>query len=723
MEKISFIVDALNHPPFNKGISTMTELDSKTGGELLDLVCEIVVAVDSEQEGIFKEPVDFRISRIMAFLTVMKFNIPEDQMEDFQNLLYSGDKDIIYTIMHWCLSKFDHLSKRAYLARFLMPLDIPAEFLNDDLIVDLQQRLKELQTEFKEVHKGAEQVRASGVKPSDLKQEIIQLENDRTQLQNKIQKMKKDMNVDEDRLQEMLRATSALRKEQENEVMNHERLREHRRAAQETEMRYSDASRRLQELKSSGIQSQSAEQILTKLSHDVKELQDRRDGIERVIAEREMHLEKLQSWDNADRPATEDDVQFKRDQVHELEDTVASLTERLDGAVERNTKLVVSRQASAMAMRKLREREEEADTLQEEARRLERQIEEKEAEIRQRQQAEMQGGGAGRISKAELKKYGQAVKEKIDVYKRMREELAGMRNELVVLQRTESILRSRDANLEQFLTDLEKQKGVEGYRETQRALIEMTEKTAEIDQLKGATLEDISAMVESITREFKNKQQQLQPLIAELKSVRQEYLDVESQYQEKKLSYEKVAVGLDMEKQSLEKDCTQFQDECLREESRYHQLQNLISISKIRLSRVEQEKKWQAGQGRLMRDFASLKELYANKLAQQDQLTKQLRKRQKELKENAGALTNQKTNFMTLQVLLDAKARVQRGESLSATDGSGHGGYADGKYGTNVAVVAEAYAMAYAEPADESHAKAAASGGAYDSKYDYDYGY
>lgn len=673
MEKISFIVDALNHPPFNKGISTMTELDSKTGGELLDLVCEIVVAVDSEQEGIFKEPLDFRISRIMAFLTVMKFNIPEDQMEDFQNLLYSGDKDIIYTIMHWCLSKFDHLSKRAYLARFLMPLDIPAEFLNDDLIVDLQQRLKELQTEFKEVHKGAEQVRASGVKPSDLKQEIIQLENDRTQLQNKIQKMKKDMNVDEDRLQEMLRATSALRKEQENEVMNHERLREHRRAAQETEMRYSDASRRLQELKSSGIQSQSAEQILSKLSQDVKELQDRRDGIERVIAEREMHLEKLQSWDNADRPATEDDVQFKRDQVHELEDTVASLTERLDGAVERNTKLVVSRQASAMAMRKLREREEEADTLQEEARRLERQIEEKEAEIRQRQQAEMQGGGAGRISKAELKKYGQAVKEKIDVYKRMREELAGMRNELVVLQRTESILRSRDANLEQFLTDLEKQKGVEvggdggetgdgavpdadatcvfamllqGYRETQRALIEMTEKTAEIDQLKGATLEDISAMVESITREFKNKQQQLQPLIAELKSVRQEYLDVESQYQEKKLSYEKVAVGLDMEKQSLEKDCTQFQDECLREESRYHQLQNLISISKIRLSRVEQEKKWQAGQGRLMRDFASLKELYANKLAQQDQLTKQLRKRQKELKENAGALTNQKTNFM-----------------------------------------------------------------------------
>ena len=34
-----------------------------------------------------------------------------------------------------------------------------------------------------------------------------------------------------------------------------------------------------------------------------------------------------------------------------------------------------------------------------------------------------------------------------------------------------------------------------------------------------------------------------------------------------------------------------------------------------------------------------------NKPSQQDQLTKQLRKKQKDLKENAGAMTNQKTNF------------------------------------------------------------------------------
>ncbi len=44
-----------------------------------------------------------------------------------------------------------------------------------------------------------------------------------------------------------------------------------------------------------------------------------------------------------------------------------------------------------------------------------------------------------------------------------------------------------------------------------------------------------------------------------LQNVRQEYMDVESQYQERKSTYDKVAVGLEMEKQALEKDCNTFQ--------------------------------------------------------------------------------------------------------------------------------------------------------------------
>lgn len=53
-----------------------------------------------------------------------------------------------------------------------------------------------------------------------------------------------------------------------------------------------------------------------------------------------------------------------------------------------------------------------------------------------------------------------------------------------------------------------------------------------------------------------------------------------------------------------------IQDECLREESRYHYLQHLITITRIKIDRAEQEKAWQKGKGRMMRDFAHLKDFY-----------------------------------------------------------------------------------------------------------------
>lgn len=255
----------------------------------------------------------------------------------------------------------------------------------------------------------------------------------------------------------MWQATSALRKEQENEVMIHERAREHRKHAQEADLRFSDASKRLSELKNSGVRSQTAEQILSKLQQDVKELSDRKDGVERIIMERESHLEKLQSWDSADRVTTEEDVHMKRDQVNALEDEVGSLQERMEAQLERNTRLVVFRQASTMALKKFREREDEVDKLQEELRRLQRQAEEKEAE---QKAAGKLAGSSGKMGKRDLKKYGAVVREKIEKYKKMKEELSALRAEVVVLQRTEEILKSRHKNLDEFLDKLAAENGV-----------------------------------------------------------------------------------------------------------------------------------------------------------------------------------------------------------------------------------------------------------------------
>lgn len=251
-ERIAFIVDKLNAKPFNKGLATMTDLDSKSSLELLDYACEIVVSIDPDQTNLLKEATEIRIQLLLKFLMVHKFNIQEDQVDEFQSLLEAGDVDVLHTIMHWCLQRYDHLKKRAYLSKYLMPVEVPPDFMNEDLVIDLSARLKEIQVEFKEVHKTIDQLRNSGTRPTELKAEISTLEDERKQLSNKIAKMKRDSQEDEGYFQEMLKVTSALRKEQEEEVRIHEKLREHRKNFQDVDARLQDSSKRLNELRTSG---------------------------------------------------------------------------------------------------------------------------------------------------------------------------------------------------------------------------------------------------------------------------------------------------------------------------------------------------------------------------------------------------------------------------------------------------------------------------------------
>eukprot|EP00607_Mallomonas_marina_P005930 CAMPEP_0182425364 /NCGR_PEP_ID=MMETSP1167-20130531/11775_1 /TAXON_ID=2988 /ORGANISM="Mallomonas Sp, Strain CCMP3275" /LENGTH=679 /DNA_ID=CAMNT_0024606011 /DNA_START=12 /DNA_END=2051 /DNA_ORIENTATION=- len=663
MEKIQFIVERLNQPPFNKGISTLTELDSKSSLELIQILCEIIIEIDPEQEPLNRENTENRVYHVLNFLSMMKFNIPEGQFDEFRDMMLAGDKDVLHDVMFWCLQRFDHLQKRAYLGKYLMPVDIPAEYLNDERVVESMDYLKEMQANFKEIHRSYDQMQNTGVRPAELRAEISQLEAQITQLNSKISRLKKDSKGDQNSFNQMLKVTSFLRKEQEEEAHKQEKLREQRAILQDTETRVKDATRRFQDVRSSGSQSQSAEQLLSSLQKQVREQNDIKERLDSILNERISHYERIQSWEQSDRVTTEDDVRAKKKQLQEMNDETESVRERLEAALERNSKLTVFRQACAMSLSKLREKENDVERLNEDKRRLLRQIEERESSLR------AQGKGSVKADRMDKKKYSAQVREKIEKYKKLREQLSAYRAEAVILQRTEQILKSRHKNLDEFLVEMERKKGVEGYRDTQRTLVEMSERTAEVDQLKGETLEHISAIVEKTIRDFKDKQSQLQPLMTKLKALRQEYMEVEAEHVERRGTYDKVAVGLEVEKQSLEKECDQLQEECLREETRYHTLNCMLSISRQKLERAEQEKRWRNGDGRMLRDFSCLKDLYTHKSVQQEQLTKQLRNQTKILKESSSVMSNQKTLFRDLAQLLDAKMRTHDTSGRGASRG------------------------------------------------------
>ena len=220
-------------------------------------------------------------------------------------------------------------------------------------------------------------------------------------------------------------------------------------------------------------------------------------------------------------------------------------------------------------------------------------------------------------------------------------------------------MRGRVANLDLFLSELEQRKGVRGYRDTQDKIERAAEQTAEVDQMKEKTLEEISNMVRTITQQLKEKKKDLAPQIKKLRDVRNQYQVLEGEFLSKKSNYDKVAVGLDVDRQQLEHECDTFQEEALQEESRFHYLNCLTAMAEATLKRVDDEEGWKQGKGRgLLPNFKSYEELYQNKLSQQQAFSEQLRKQRSHIEKHEGPSMTQRAAFNDLEKLLKCKIKL-----------------------------------------------------------------
>jgi len=62
--------------------------------------------------------------------------------EVFRKGIVEGDKHVIYPILEWLLKRMPDLKERAYLARYLVKVDIPQDFMVDSQLADLYEQVK-----------------------------------------------------------------------------------------------------------------------------------------------------------------------------------------------------------------------------------------------------------------------------------------------------------------------------------------------------------------------------------------------------------------------------------------------------------------------------------------------------------------------------------------------------------------------------------------------------
>ena len=163
------------------------------------------------------------------------------------------------------------------------------------------------------------------------------------------------------------------------------------------------------------------------------------------------------------------------------------------------------------------------------------------------------------MGREEFKQYATKLRNKTNKFKKLKAELNEIRDETVVLGRTVQVLRGADASLGDFLAKLESERGISGYTETQTRLEKLSKETAQLDQTKGKTLEEISNIVTDINVALNARKNKLAPQIKELRAVRQRYQELEATYVDQKNKYDNTKAGLESHQMRLLQECNKLQ--------------------------------------------------------------------------------------------------------------------------------------------------------------------
>lgn len=88
------------------------------------------------------------------------------------------------------------------------------------------------------------------------------------------------------------------------------------------------------------------------------------------------------------------------------------------------------------------------------------------------------------------------------------------------------------------MNQLEKKKGIQGYSKVEDQIQGVSELKEKLDNAKSQSMQDLTALIAQIDNEVKDKKTRLAPEIKKLRTLRNKFTEIESEYNEKKRAYD-----------------------------------------------------------------------------------------------------------------------------------------------------------------------------------------
>lgn len=548
-----FIVNQLNKEPFVKNLSfPLFERLSPLG--LMQILNEVLTEIQPKHaENIQDKTAEERVREIIMLLSVLEYE-PVKGYCDLGAItegLESNDKVAIYPILYWLLQSVPALKKKAYLAQFTLEVEVPVHLQQDETIYIYINKQKELIQTFQHNFTMYEDLQPSCMSKNNTIADNKMMQNNKCSLLKQREKLQKELELLVKSPEELLKVARQLRLERERE-------KELARQTHEQAEQLSEARQRLSELKRQSRVQSGADvdpaTIMTDLRKDIKANTARL--TEKLPAELEDMKKKVNVLQNlAEIPAV------TAPQLLEMRNEIKGVASQIH---KRTVKMAISHSCEEDKLNSVREKaliihqnkNSKARELQDLKERLESAERESEGSAKQADACD------GRRNLRD------EVKAKKDILRKIYQEVAGLKAEHAVLQRSERTLKQRERYFQPLVQILEAERGKPGPNDAQKVLERMvamkkkehsqTDKT-EMGKLKSmmeCLRSDISAMMEehsSVRRQCHELLEQFErkrayratPLNEKVASLRDKTAELEKQFNGKKALLEAIKTKIE----------------------------------------------------------------------------------------------------------------------------------------------------------------------------------
>ncbi|KAH0564275.1 intraflagellar transport protein 81 homolog [Cotesia glomerata] len=491
----------------NKNLSLIS-FKALTPTDLLQLLSDVLSKItETPRINIIDENIEQSTMRILSILKILKYQTNKD-FSLFRQRLSKGDQDTICGIFQWLFKNIDIAQKRAYLSRFLIKIEVPAEYLQDAETSALYERYLELVEEFKIVHKEREAGIKGNEAAAELKSDLRAMEKERQVLVDRIEKIKSKTTSQVHLLQ--IAQELRLEKDRDHELIL-QRMQENK-AIESLQLSLQKAEQKLQTLQKTDVEL-TPQTLQQRLQEEVMILMAiYNEKMSKELSALKLRINALNNVVNTPYIGPDDIIKLRQ----QLDVLVREIQTLAESKITENgsEKITPFRQQAAAIAGIKRTTLDKLEKNENDLAELTIKLENKRAKTKHLAEDSMPKG-------EDLKRYVARLKTKSGMYKRCRAELTELRAEGGILSRTDIILENK-------LSD----------SKTMDAINMMNYEYNIPDHFNESNASDINLQ---LTRNLLTLKSKLSSLLNDLKPLRQKNYDVDDKYERAKRSYDSIA--------------------------------------------------------------------------------------------------------------------------------------------------------------------------------------